>query len=642
MRRPLAVPLALLLTAALFAAPTEAQELEAAFPSLSFDAPVDIQAPDDGSNRLFVVEQAGVIRVVENDRSADAAPVFLDITGRVSSGGERGLLGLAFAPDYAQSGLFYVYYTRDNPDGSDPYESVVAEFSVTADPDVADAGSEEILLTVDQPFGNHNAGQLQFGPPEGASGERYLYVALGDGGSGGDPLENGEDPTTLLGSLLRIDVGGGGLPLDCAAGTGTATVPADNPLADGAGNTCDEIWAYGLRNPYRFSFAPDGTAWIADVGQGRREEIDLGAPGANYGWDVLEGSLCFEPMTGCDPSGTVLPIYEYSHDFTPNGGFSIIGGYVYDGPSCADLRGDYVYGDFVTQNIWALEYDGQTATNRVLFPFSGVAVSTFGTDEQGELFVANLGAGELLRFDCESPVEVSVGAAAAPLTVPASGGTITLSVTLTNTTAQAQATDGWISADLSNGAEVAVVFGPRAVTVPANGSVSADVRLRVPGGAPSGASTVVVKVGDFPDEPTDAATITFTKTPAAVAAQGGAPLTASGFDFAVAPDTAPAAVGAEGTAVSTGLVGVAPNPFGTRATVRFALAEAGPVRLAVYDVLGREVAVLTDGPAEAGAHSATFDAAGLPSGAYLVRLEVVDPVSGAGGTVATQRITLVR
>ena len=296
------------------------------FPNLSFSNPVDFQHADDGSNTLYIVEQAGIIRSFENDETTTSTTTFLDIQDRVHHLNEAGLLGLAFHPDFETNGYLYVdYYTTGAP------RTRISRFNLdAANPDVADPDSEVILLEVSQPFGNHNAGQIAFGP------DGYLYVTLGDGGSGNDPQDNGQRPTTLLGSILRLDVDGGGNPLDCGLGTGSATIPADNPLVDGAGGDCDEIYAYGLRNPWRMSFDPaTGDLWAGDVGQSAREEIDIITAGGNFGWRVYEGSRCTE-YDPCDPSGKIFPIWEYPHD---PGILAVIGGYVYRGLAIPELAG---------------------------------------------------------------------------------------------------------------------------------------------------------------------------------------------------------------------------------------------------------------------------------------------------------------
>ncbi len=364
-------------------------QLVSAFPGLTFRDPVDIQAPPDGSGRLFVVEQVGTIRVFTEDASTAASTVFLDLQGRLVSGGERGLLGLAFHPRFPDSAYVYVNYTAPNP-----LRTVVARFTVSAaTPDDADEGSEHILLEVPQPFSNHNAGQLQFGP------DGYLYVGLGDGGSGGDPQNHGQRPTTLLGSMLRLDVDGGGLPPDCGGPNARYTIPPTNPFA-GQASACDEVFAYGLRNPWRFSFGPDGTLYAADVGQGAWEEVDTLTAGGNYGWNRLEGSRCYNAAS-CSAAGTILPVAEYPHN-RATGGFSITGGYVYTGAeaACSSLRGQYLYGDFVSGNIWALSLSSGTPVVRHLVQNAAIGLSTFGVGQTGTLYLADHGGGKLYRLDC--------------------------------------------------------------------------------------------------------------------------------------------------------------------------------------------------------------------------------------------------
>ncbi len=351
-------------------------DLEVAFPNLTFTRPVDLQHPGDGTNRLFVVEQAGRIRVFENRADVEAAPVFLDIRDRVNdAGNEEGLLGLAFHPDFATNGLFFVNYTA-----ASPRRTVIARFAVDPnDPGRADPASETILLEVEQPFSNHNAGQLAFGS------DGYLYVGLGDGGSGGDPLEHGQNPATLLGGLLRLDVDHPDPGLNYG-------IPPDNPFVGQPGFR-EELYAYGFRNPWRFSFDPaTGRLWLADVGQNAWEEINVVEKGKNYGWDVMEGAHCFEPAVGCDASGLTLPVWEYGHDV----GSSITGGYVYRGPGVPGLSGRYLYGDFVSGRIWALDYDGTQASS-TLIAETGLGIASFGVDAQGEVYVCAFD-GRIYRF----------------------------------------------------------------------------------------------------------------------------------------------------------------------------------------------------------------------------------------------------
>jgi glucose/arabinose dehydrogenase len=333
---------------------------------------VDLQVPPDGTVRIFVVEQGGRAQVIQGG-VLQATP-FLDIRARVSAGGERGLLGLAFHPDYASNRRFFLSYTRTVVG---QLQSVVAEYQTSAgDPNAADT-TERVVLTVDQPFDNHNGGQIRFGP------DGFLYIGLGDGGGGGDPQGNGQNMDTLLGKLLRIDV-------DSAQ---PYAVPPDNPFVGQAGIR-PEIWASGLRNPWRFSFDnPTARLFLGDVGQGSFEEVDIVTKGGNYGWNIMEGLHCFQPPSGCSSSGLELPITEYSH----SEGASVTGGFVYRGTSMSELRGRYVFGDFISGRIWALEETTPGVWTRVLLLDTDINISCFGLDPAGELLVADY-AGGLLRL----------------------------------------------------------------------------------------------------------------------------------------------------------------------------------------------------------------------------------------------------
>ncbi len=316
--------------------------------------PVDLQP--DGSGRLFVLEKVGRIRIIESDELLEAP--FLDITDRVGSrGNEQGLLGLAFHPRYSENGRFFVNYTDVNGD------TVIARFQVSGDPNAADPASEVRLLGIDQPFANHNGGVLAFGP------DGYLYAGLGDGGSQGDPNENAENPERLLGKILRLDV-------DSAE---PYTVPADNPFGS-------EVWAYGLRNPWRISFdKATGDLYIADVGGGSWEEIDFlpagSAGGANFGWDHREGAHEFE---GGGPAGMIDPVAEYNH---AEGGCSVTGGYVYRG-SMPEWNGVYLYGDYCSGFIWGLINNGGAWQSQRLFDMD-VNITSFGQDSAGEIYLVS-------------------------------------------------------------------------------------------------------------------------------------------------------------------------------------------------------------------------------------------------------------
>ncbi|MGZ5521064.1 MAG: PQQ-dependent sugar dehydrogenase [Halobacteriota archaeon] len=339
--------------------------VKVAFPNVQFRDPDGVYNAGDRSDRLFVVEQAGVIKVFENNESVNAANIFLNISDRVTSGGELGLLGLAFPRQFNESGFFYVYYTTD-----DPLRSVVSRFSVSqTDKNQADVNSEKVLLQVEQPFPNHNGGQISFGP------DGYLYIGLGDGGGAGDPLGNGQNRSTLLGKILRIDV-------NSASGSLNYSIPRDNPFVGNNQGFREEIYAYGLRNPWRFSFdSVTGRLWVGDVGQDRIEEIDIVKSGGNYGWNIMEGSLCYSPPSGCNQTGLALPIWEYIHAT----GYSVTGGFVYRGAAFPELEGAYVFGDYGSGRIWALRYDGMNSTNSELAA-TGVHITSFGLDQKDELY----------------------------------------------------------------------------------------------------------------------------------------------------------------------------------------------------------------------------------------------------------------
>ncbi len=331
-------------------------------------SPVDITHAGDGSGRLFIILQGG--RIVIFDGVQILSPPFLDITSLVSSGGERGLLGAAFHPNYVGNGFFYVSYTDTAGD------SVIARYSVSLDPNRADPTSGVILLTIPQPFSNHNGGQLHFGP------DGYLYIGIGDGGSGGDPQNNGQDLGTLLGKILRIDVDSG-FPF---------TVPPDNPFV-GVVGAREEIWSFGLRNPWRFSFDRlTGDMFIGDVGQNSWEEVDFqpanSTGGENYGWRLMEGNSCFNPAINCNNGTLTLPILVYDHSV----GCSVTGGYLYRGSKNPNLNGLYLYGDFCSGLIWGAQEDGLGGWNTTVLLDTNFSISTFGEDESGEIYFAHLSA----------------------------------------------------------------------------------------------------------------------------------------------------------------------------------------------------------------------------------------------------------
>jgi len=350
------------------------------------DMPVNIK--NAGDDRLFVVEQRGYIRIVNTNGSVNATP-FLDINNLVidiSGGGdERGLLGLAFHPNYSNNGFFYVNYINNNGD------TVVSRFEVSiSDANIANSSSELPLLNIAQPYSNHNGGDMAFGP------DGYLYIASGDGGAGGDPENRAQNLSTLLGKMIRIDVN------NTANGNNYA-IPSDNPFYnDGDVNTLDEIWAYGLRNPWKFSFdSQTGDVWIADVGQGEYEEINMAAPtaaGLNYGWRCYEGNNTFND-TGCpDASTLTFPVGEYSHSNSGNFKCSITGGYRYRGSQFPNFSGLYFFADYCSDEIGFLQNSGSSWNMSFSDQFNGNRWVAFGEDINGELYIAGLNSGTIYRI----------------------------------------------------------------------------------------------------------------------------------------------------------------------------------------------------------------------------------------------------
>ena len=334
--------------------------------------PLHLTAPADDP-RLFVVEQPGRIRIVHNGQLA--ATPFLDITAKVQSGGERGLLSMAFDPDYGANGLFYVDYTDRSGN------TVVERYRVSADANRADPASAAVILTINQPYANHNGGHLLFGP------DGMFHIGTGDGGSGGDPQRNGQNRATPLGKLLRIDVGRGD----------PYAIPPDNPFVGRAGAR-GEIWAYGLRNPWRITFdRTEGTLYIADVGQNAVEEINVvsaAAKGVNYGWNVMEGDRCFNAST-CDRSGLTLPMVTYTH---AGAACSVTGGIVYRGQQIPEIRGHYFYGDYCAGFVRSFRYENGRASDEQEWDLGSIgSVLSFGEDAAGEMYLLSAN-GRVYRF----------------------------------------------------------------------------------------------------------------------------------------------------------------------------------------------------------------------------------------------------
>lgn len=508
----------------------------------AFSAVVDITHA--GDDRLFIVEQVGRIQIIQADGEVNASP-FLDIDTKVGSGGERGLLGLAFHPSYDENGYFFVNYT--NNDGN----TVLARYQVSAnDPELADSQSETILLTIIQPYDNHNGGALKFGP------DGYLYISSGDGGDGGDPLDLGQDTSTPLGKILRIDVNNGpGTDPDYTLGD-NYTVPASNPLADGPGGNLDEIWALGLRNPWRFSFDRlTGDMWIGDVGQGQLEEIDFeaaGSPGGlNYGWRCYEGSQAYN-TTDCGPASSyTFPVYEYNHDL----GCSINGGFVYRGTEYPLLQGLYLYSDYCSGRIWGLqEIDGEWVNDQLLMVPASQFV-TMGEDAQGELYLGNL-KGEVFQItDRSCPGNLAID------DMPISDDTYQANEMLTS------------SGTVENGSVVTFKAGQTILLKPGfQAQANITFRALIESCTPEANARLVI------------------------------PSTEEQLSFYPALD-----------------LQIFPNPYRTETNIRYTLPETARVDIRIYDIYGQLVAQpLPAQQQEAGKYGLSFSAAELPAGIYLV------------------------
>ncbi len=351
--------------------------LKNAFPHLTFSQPLEFTHAGDGSNRVFVIEQKGKISVFENNSSTKTASIFLDIMHKVSSEGEMGLLGLAFHPNFKQNGYFYVNYTKRNP-----LETIIARYKVASFAATkVDTSSETILLKISQPYDNHNGGKIAFGP------DGFLYIALGDGGAWGDQHNYAQNRSSFLGKILRIDID--------KTEKGNYGIPADNPYVGNKDGFQEEIYAYGLRNPWRFSFdRKTGQLWVGDVGQKEFEEIDIITKGGNYGWRLKEAKRCYNPNKDCENGNLIDPIHQYPR----SEGVSITGGFVYWGATLPSLRGKYIYADYGSGKVWALSFDGSKKTNNQLLSNEGGSVSAFGEDANGELYLLDHSSGTIKRF----------------------------------------------------------------------------------------------------------------------------------------------------------------------------------------------------------------------------------------------------
>ncbi len=343
-------------------------QLIPAFPKLIFENPLDIQMSPDGSNRMFVVEQQGRILVFPKDSNTQAFKIFLDIQKNVDfDHNEQGLLGLAFDPNFKQNGFFYVNYVA-----AKPLRTVIARYKVSEeDIDKADDQSQMVILEIAQPYSNHNGGRLSLGP------DGFLYIGMGDGGGSGDPHGNGQNRAELLGKILRIDV-------NSAQNGKNYSIPPDNPYVGNSEGWREEIYAYGIRNPWRFSWDAQGRLWVGDVGQDKYEEVDIVEKGKNYGWNIMEGAHCFKPETGCVTDSLEMPVIEYDHIQ----GRSVTGGFVYEGKRSESMLGHYIFADFVTGKIWSYQHDPSKASQPTLIAQAQAPLASFGRDEEGEIYAA--------------------------------------------------------------------------------------------------------------------------------------------------------------------------------------------------------------------------------------------------------------
>lgn len=423
--------------------------------------PVFLGHAGDGSGRIFVVEQAGRIRIFQNGTLL--ATPFLDIRSRVTAGGERGLLSFAFHPGYSSNRRFFVNYTHNRP----TIKTIIAEYQASAsNPNIADS-TERVLLEINQPFDNHNGGQLHFGP------DGYLYVGMGDGGSGGDPQNHAQNLDSLLGKMLRIDVDG----------AQPYASPPTNPFVNRSGG--DEVWAFGLRNPWRFSFDRlTGRLVAADVGQNAREEVDIVERAGNYGWRRFEGTLCYNPSTGCGTPVGEFPFQPPISDYGRGEGASVTGGYVYRGRMYPDLQGTYIFGDYVSGRIWGLTETGRGTWNRTELLRSGMPISSFGEDETGEVYVVNH-SGSIHRVRVTNPQSASSRSLLIPSSakldrftsslVVINGDSVADQVTITHRAVDGTAR-GTLNMNLSSGAEFQTddILGAMGLTLGAFGPITIE------------------------------------------------------------------------------------------------------------------------------------------------------------------------
>ena len=539
--------------------------LENAFPNLSFSSPVFLTNAGDGSDRIFIVEQAGKIKVFQNSSSAQVSKTFLDITDRVTSGGETGLLGLAFHPDFKNNGYFYVDYTTPNP-----LTTRISRFRVSSNPDSADKNSEVVLLSFTQPYSNHNGGWIGFGPNDG-----YLYIGTGDGGSGGDPQNNAQNITKYLGKILRINVDSQNADLNYA-------IPPDNPFIDSTESVLKEIYAWGLRNPWRDSFDPvTRWLWCADVGQGSWEEINIIQKGKNYGWRCYEGNHEYNTDL-CNYPEYVFPIWEYNHF---SGRCSITGGYVYHGQNVPELKGKFIYADYCASTIWALTYNGsKPATNQTLSTAPASIVS-FGVDENQELYIVTQNPSSISKF--------------------------------TPTTTLAAPTN-----------LVATASGPNEVILSWDDNSTIEDGFKVERktdetGSYSLQDSVGQNVTIYNDQSVQRNTLYYYRV---YAYTHQTVSEYSNQDSAQTPNIT--GVNDQSIPLSYNLEQNFPNPFNPSTTIKFSLPEQSKVDIVVYNLLGMQIDTIAKGVLQSGYFEKIWNAKNAASGIYYVKMIAKSVASG--------------
>ncbi len=629
---------------------TKAQfSLQQAYPSLTFSSPVDLQYAPDGTDRVFVVEQSGVIRVFENNKNTTTTKVFLDITDRVTSGGETGLLGLAFHPDFANNGYFYVDYTTPNP-----LRTHISRFQVTSNPDSADKNSEQVLIEVAQPYSNHNGGRVIFGP------DGYLYIGFGDGGSGGDPNDNGQNRSVLLGKILRIDV-------DNPTGGLNYGIPPGNPFVGNTQGWREEIFSWGMRNPWRFSFdLQTNWLWCGDVGQSAWEEVDTITVGGNYGWRCYEGNHVYN-SANCNYPDYRFPIWEYAHT---GGNCSISGGYIYRGMRRPELTGAYIYGDYCSGDIWRLNY-GANVTNS-LITTSTSSILAFGVDMNNSIYVL-CSNGKIYDFQpaIAAPTNLMSGAGNPGTvdlswtdnsnnetgfkiqrkdssnifsdvgTVPAGNTNFTDNVSnITTYTYRVIAYNDSAVSDYSNESEIVITAVPvELLSFTANASDN-KVMLKwntateknnkgfeierkfednwAPIGFVQGYGTTTEKhaysfVDDFTNKPY----------------RGYIYYRLKQVDYdGTFKYTSAVMVNLDIKAIGYHLDQNYPNPFNPSTTIRFNIPEESKVQLQVLDVLGNVVSDISNSVMGSGTYEKVWDASQFASGVYYVKMKAQSQVSG--------------